>query len=108
MQFAILGQTNDFVNIRYNPSTTKITCYFLNKQDDSDKNCSIMYGLNPWQLSSKTNKSSTTTIELVLEKSQCPGQLTCHYVITASNGSYTVRVEGTLDLSDPPSLGKIL
>ena len=92
------GATNQFVDVIFYPNNFTIMCIFLDKRDDSERSCEVLYGPNLQQLTSTSQGSSrsdisTVTLMLSFEDQK---QSDYQYVITASNGTFTVQVEGSL------------
>ena len=84
---------NQFVDIKYNSATSTITCTFLNSSDNSEKICSVEYGHNNKRMTIAANSTSNTvTLELSLD----PSNGNYWFVVTASNGTHTVMVEGNI------------
>ena len=86
---------NHFVDISYNSADSTITCTFLNKMDNTTKSCSVRYG--PCDNVNKTinddgHRKLPNTVVLQVTN---PNSSFC-YVVTASNGSFTLVVEGRL------------
>ena len=71
-------------------------CIFLDKQDNSEKFCSVLYGPSSQQLTSSGQGSSDTFTVILTLNFEDQKQTNYQYVITASNGTFTVQVEGSL------------
>ena len=92
--------TNNLVNVNFISNARSIECTFLNKPQDSVKMCSanLTYGascdisLGNYSSTGPTNRLSTPTINFLNEISDY-----C-FTITASSGSETVIIEGTLNV----------
>ena len=96
-----VGNTNKFVEIRFDPETTSIFCTFPNQEDTSDKQCSIVYVDCQRRTISHSKQSNTTNvvvnslqIKLVFDNSK---QATYCYIVTAGNTTHSIRVAGQLD-----------
>ena len=107
LYISLIGHVNDFISVTYNPSTFTLTCMFLSMKDESERSCSIRYGSNPQQLTSMTRNINTSTIITLVLHSIDQNIIDYHYVITATNGSYTVKVKGTLNSTKQTSVGKL-
>ena len=97
MQF-LTECTNNFVQVVYREtsSVSIISCEFLNQSDTSEKTCCATY-----KSCNKKEPGNTQTcdrdspyniqLEVVDESYDC-------YTVTASNDTYTVKVEGTFNI----------
>ena len=78
--------------VEYDSTVSTITCVFLNKLDTSVKSCSIQYGVCDSEVIKRASANTTTdrvTLNIDAAGSIC-------YNVTASNGSRTVIVQGTI------------
>ena len=99
--------TNNLVNVNFISSTRSIECTFLNKPQDSVKMCSanLTYGascdvsLGVYSSTGPTNLLNIPIINFLSDVSNY-----C-FTITASSGSETVIIEGTLNVIN---LGKTI
>lgn len=84
--------SNNFVHVVYKET---ISCVFLNQSDTSEKTCCISYQLCD-QSGPQNNPVCTKDFShnIQLEVSGPSGQVYC-YTITASNDTYTAKVEGS-------------
>lgn len=91
-----IGCTNEFVKVEYNPTASVITCIFQH-QWNTTKLCSVVYGPCHQNLvhyqASNTSNSDTVLLNI---KPDLLDQMFC-YIVTASNGTFTIMVEGTLE-----------
>ena len=81
-----------------NIENTTITCEFTNQLDNSNKSCIVTYSRCGQQLSEMAQGSSTpeepNSIQVELD---LPGQAIMYcYIVTASNDTFTVFIEGNL------------
>jgi hypothetical protein len=92
------------VKITYDQDTTGITffCRFLNQQDVTDISCSIKYvqcqreALSvPKQLNA-TSTGVPNVLQIILTFDD-PSEATYCYDVEATNSSYTMHVDGTLN-----------
>lgn len=89
------------MKITYDEDTTSIFCRFLNQQDTTDKTCSIEYVQCQRRLISIPKQLNATdtgipnTFQINIDDSD---EATYCYRVKASNSSYTVHVDGTLNL----------
>ena len=88
----ISGCTNQFVKVEYDSAASTITCTFNQLDNFENLLCDIRYGRCGQELFDSS--SSTTTSNVATLKAKVSGT-TC-YLVTASNGSYTVMVEGSI------------
>ena len=95
-----IDETNNFVTINYNMMTRRFTCSFINKQDVSEKSCSITLYRDCQQQQILTAQANSTDsqINLVLEGLQRDTSIYC-YNVTASNVTITLNVTGIIDQS---------
>ena len=80
--------------VEYDSTASTITCVFLNQLGTSQKSCSIHYG----QCSSEkiiTASANTITDSATVTLNIEPSGSIC-YNVTASNGSHSVMVQGTI------------
>ena len=92
-----IDETNQLVDIEYDTSTS-ILCKFLNQQDMNDVSCSIEYKecqhTETTQLNAtSSNMPNTLQITLLFDRSD---QAKYCYIVTASNSTLIVYVQGTL------------
>lgn len=99
--FTFISDTsNNFVDLSFDLALKTVTCLFLNQQETSDKICSIVYG-NPTEncraisLQSKSDSSDSVRIGFPTEYQISPQSRYC-FAITASNGTFSVIVEGSI------------
>ena len=90
----ITGCTNEFVNVEYLSTTSTITCAFLDQTDTSIKSCSVMYGQQCEEMLIPGSQQNSTAEDPYSITLSVPENINC-YEITASNGSFTIVVEGT-------------
>ena len=95
-----IDETNNFVTINYDMMTRRFTCSFINKQDVSEKSCSITLYRDCQQQQILTAQANSTDsqITLVLEGFQTDTSIYC-YTVAASNDTITLNVTGTIDQS---------
>ena len=93
------------MKIIYDEDTASIFCTFLSQQDTTDISCNIKYvqcqqkSISvPKQLSA-TNTDVPNTLQIMLKFNDSDQVKYC-YEVRASNSSYTVRVDGTLNLGN--------
>ena len=102
LTYKFLGCLNTFVQVEVDTSEIEcsytITCVFLNQLDATVKSCSVTYG--PCQQETTKNVTSDptdgdTVSVMVQELENCNSstRALC-YTVTATNGSYTIEVEG--------------
>ena len=98
MLFHITECDNRFVSIEYNSTEFTFSCRFLNEFDTSQKSCSVQYGNCDEGLSMMTpvNSSFSRSISLKLNQTSLSGDASYCYIVTATNESYTARIEGIL------------
>lgn len=93
-KFLSLGCTNRFIDVRYNPADSTISCVSLNPTNTSIKSCRVTYG--------PCGQEQTQTVERV-SSIELPSNITliiphgsyC-YTVTASSDTFTIAVEGTI------------
>ena len=86
------------MNVEYDPSTATISCTFVNELNSSQKSCHVEYGMCDKVMNFKFAQNSTTdsslsTVTLKLNITAMNSN-TC-YVVTATNGTFTVIVNGS-------------
>ena len=75
-----------------------VNCSFLDQNDISRKLCSISYGPNKRMLLWTANGSSDSSFISLSLNEDGQDKTELFYVVTASNASCTLKVEGTLNL----------
>ena len=93
---------NNFVDVSFNDATKRFTCTFTNKQDLSEKSCSITLYRDCKQreiLIAQAN-STDSQITLVPNGLQSDSSIYC-YVVTASNETLTLNLTGSIGQSKP-------
>ena len=92
-KFLYLGCTNRFVDVRYNPADSTISCVFLNPMNTSIKSCRVTYGpCDQEQTETVENSSTELSSNITL---RIPRGSYC-YTVTASSDTFTIAVEGTI------------
>ena len=89
----ISGCTNHFVKMEYDSAASIFTCTFSQSDNFENLSCDIRYGRCGKELSDSVSSTTTSTNVVTLDVS-VSGAI-C-YLVTASNGSYTVLVEGNI------------
>lgn len=93
VDMCISGCTNQFVKVEFDSAASIFTCTFSQLDNFENLSCDIRYGRCGQELSDSV--SSTTTSTNVVTLDVRVSGATC-YLVTASNGSYTVLVEGII------------
>lgn len=86
---------NNFVTVEFDPSTSTITCVFLNKPATTEKTCDVTYSIPCQEESDKIARSGPTydtTVSVTLEIESSTHSL-C-YDVNATSGNSTVEVKG--------------
>ena len=93
-------ETNNFVDVSFNAATKRFTCTFTNKQDFSEKTCSITLDRDckRQQMLITQANSTDSQITLVLDGIQSDTSVYC-YVVAASNESLTLNITGSIGQS---------
>ena len=94
----LTGVTNQFVDFSFDLALNIATCLFLNQpKSTNEKACSIAYGV-PSEICTlfahQSSKGSSDKVYLGFPESQ--SQEECCFIATASNGTHTVLVEGSM------------
>jgi hypothetical protein len=77
---------------------SSISCVFLNQSDTSEKICCVTYGpCDQKELGSDQTCNRDSPYNIQLEVDDRSSQTYC-YIVTASSDTYTVKVEGTLNI----------
>ena len=97
------------MRVNYDPANTVLSCTFLNKSDSSPKSCSVIYGtcgqeIHTIQGSGIDGSPSMITIKL---NSSIINSMSC-YIVTASNGTYEIVVNGSINLPMSEKTGNAL
>ena len=71
-------------------------CTFLNQLETSEKTCRIEYGLSGEEMTKSLTAANTTSNTVLLELELDGLVRNYQFVVTASNGTYTVMVEGNI------------
>ena len=80
---------------------TTFTCTFLNKSDSSPKLCSVTYGTcgkEMYSIQGNTREGSPSVIIINVNSSDIRSTESDCYIITASNGTYEIVVNGSINL----------
>ena len=86
---------NDFVQVMYN-SESIISCIFLNRFDASEKTCCVKHHLCDQHGSENVQECSNDfPYDIKLNIYGGSGQTVHCYTVSASNSTYTMRVDGT-------------
>ena len=99
--FNNIGGRNDFVDLKIrsiNDGSVVVNCSFLDLNDISRKSCSISYGPIKGMLIWSANGSSNSSFISLSLNGNFQDKTELFYVVTASNSSFTLKVEGTLNL----------
>ena len=97
----LTGVINQFVDLSFDPTSKIATCLFLNQpKSTNEKTCSIGYGV-PREtctiFSHQSSKSSSDKVYLGFPKANhLQSQKEYCFIATASNGTFTVLVEGSM------------
>jgi hypothetical protein len=86
--------------VEYRETSTSISCVFLNQSDTSEKTCCVTYGSCDQREPGSTpayNCSRDSPYNIQLEAADHSSQRYC-YIVTASNDTHSVKVEGTFTL----------
>lgn len=93
-----LGCTNKFARVEYNSATSIISCVFRDQLNTTGRLCTVMYGHCHQELvQSSEGYTTAETPNTVMLRLMLSGlnQEYC-YVVTASNGTNTVIVKGSI------------
>lgn len=97
--FLITESRNSFVEVVIDLSSSIISCNFFNQQSVNIKSCTIDYGPNgscdslPFSSHSNYSTHSKIDIDLLTHPGFHNEKMYC-YMVTASNGTHTVVVDG--------------
>lgn len=95
------GCTNQFVKLKYAPSSSTLSCQFLTPPDTSElRSCSVRYKKCQEEQSSPQTVSmkNVTANPIALKLSVSEGNSYC-FVVTASNITFNVRIGGNISKS---------
>ncbi len=95
---------NNFVQLSFDVVLKTVTCLFIHKQDTGTKHCNIMYGLlrktcNAIGHQSSSNTSDRVRIGLPIDHQSRQSPKEYCFRVTASNETFTVLVEGSLNFN---------
>ena len=95
---------NAFVQLSFDMVLKTVTCLFIHQHDTSTKHCSIMYGLlgkacNILGYQSSSNTSNHVQIGLPIDYLLHQSPKEYCFRVTASNKTFTVIVEGSLNFN---------
>lgn len=96
---SLIGVKNTFVDVTFEENFNMAICKFLQWRPPNDKryqsNCSIVYGYNSrFPASSTMGLSSTNLVFLNLSTGDIPSKQEYWFVVTASNGTFTLQMTG--------------
>ena len=93
-------KTNNFVDLSFHSASKTATCLFLHQQESSRKSCSIVYGLPGKTCTALSHQCSSSVSDSVYIgfpiNDQLQPQSEYCFTVTASNGTFTTKVEGLL------------
>ena len=99
----LTGVTNQFVDLSFDPASNITTCLFLNQpKSTNEKTCTIAYGVPSvtcTMFSHQSSKGSSDKVYLGFPEYNHlhdQSQEECCFIATASNGTHTVLVEGSM------------
>ena len=95
---------NNFVQLSFDVVLKTVTCLFIHKKDTSTKHCNFMYGLlgntcNVVGHQSSSNASDRVRIWLPIDHQSHQSPKEYCFRVTASNKTFTVLVEGSLNFN---------
>ena len=102
----IIGQTNKYVNITFQ-AADKIMCTFLDQQGQSTVSCDVAYGpcqRQPTAISRGTLAAESNTVNIEIN----PDTSEYCYVVNATNGTFTVLIEGLVVTSDGEFVNNVI
>lgn len=88
------GGTNQFVSVVFYPESSMLACIF-DMGDNSEKLCNVSYGPNIQLLETTQNISNASIVTVTLDLLIGTNYV---YIVTASNTTDTVQVEGRLTI----------
>ena len=99
-----IGTTDQFVDVTFDPVSKTVTCFFLKVQEGTRKFCKIVYGamidkqlLRCRKLVQQSSASLTDKVMIGFPVGdQNDAQKEYCFTVMASNGSFTVEVEGSI------------
>ena len=96
----VTDEINNFVDVSFDTITRQFLCTFINKQDLSEKSCSVILyrGCREEDVLTTQVNSTNSQIVLVVGSLQSDSSVYC-YVITASNNTITANINGTISQS---------
>lgn len=97
INFFYVGQNNNFVDVNYDINRGSVICTFSDMNDESEKSCSITYGVCRQQ-EVKTIHGNSTGYQITLELDDLQNANYC-YVATINNSTFTVNVNGRIEQS---------
>ena len=86
---------NQFVEVEYDATLSRVVCKFLNQTDASVKSCFVRYGQCGGQLIQNVHENSTLEAPNSVILKVDHSTFDC-YAITATNGVVTIIVEGRI------------
>ena len=100
MFYFLLSECNSqFARVDYYPVNTSISCTFLNKADSSPKSCSVLYGTCGQEMDTiQGNAIDGSPFMIIIQLNSSIVRSTDCYIVTASNGTYEIVVNGSISL----------
>ena len=95
-----IDEINNFVDVSFDITTKHFTCTYINKQDLSEKSCSITLYRDCKQQQVLTAQANSTDSQITLVPNglQTDSSIYC-YVVAASNDTITLNLTGSISLS---------
>ena len=96
----VTEEINKFVDVSFDTTARRFICTFTNNQDLSEKSCSIILYRDCREQDVLTTQVNSTNsqIVLVVGSLQSDSSVYC-YVVTASNDTIIVNINGTIGQS---------
>ena len=87
------------MKVKYDSSTTTISCTFENQLDSSIKSCSVKYGVCGQEMYNTQGNTTTESPFIVTLKLNLSVSNRVHcFIITANNDTHGILVEGRIDV----------
>jgi transposase len=98
-------EINKVVDVSVDIATRRFICTFTNNQDLSEKSCSITLYRDCKEQDVLTTQANSTDSQIILVVGSLESDSSVYcYVVTASNDTSTININGTIGQSKPKPL----
>ena len=93
-------KVNNFVDVSVDTKTRRFTCTFTNKQDRSEKSCSITLYRDCKEQDVLTTQANSIDSQITLAVDSLQSDISVYcYIVAASNDTVVLNINGTIGQS---------